>query len=149
MLSLHYFFQNSHCSFKGFLYFLYTFKDSIYMLIYHQYCRVENHSHICMQSGFHDQTKTFYIHMPGACMTIDFLVLGINQTKGYADCTVVNTCSTLTYFSVALLMENLRPVIGYCSGKTCNIQRNDLSTLFKPTLLNWLHNEWPIKTLDP
>jgi len=37
----------------------------------------------------------------------------------------------------------------YCSGKTCNIQRNDLSTFLKPTLLNWLHNEWPVKTVDP
>ena len=149
------------------------------MLIYHQYCRVENHSHICMQSEFNDQTKTFYIHVPGACMPNDFLVLGINQTKGYADCTVGNTSSALTYFSVALLKENLRPVIRwkqhgnqllheksvnfyprtfpyskkcaytYCSGKTCNIQQKDLSTLLKPTLLNWLHNNWRIKTLDP
>jgi hypothetical protein len=60
-----------------------------------------------MQSEFNVQTKAFYIHVPGACMPNDFLVLGINQTKGYADCTVGNTSSTLTYFSVAMLKENL------------------------------------------
>jgi len=62
------------------------------MLIYHQYCRVENHSHICMQSRFHDQTKTFYIHVPGACMPNCFLALGKNRTKGYADCIVGCVC---------------------------------------------------------
>ena len=34
-------------------------------------------------------------------MPNDFLVLGINRKKGYADCTIGNTSSTMTYFSVA------------------------------------------------
>jgi hypothetical protein len=33
--------------------------------------------------------------------------------------------------------------------KFATFKQNELSTLLKPTLLNWLHNEWRIKTLDP
>ena len=150
------------------------------MLILHQYCKVENHRAICMQSEFHDQTRTFYVHAPGASKPNDFLVYGINQMKGSADCFVGHTQQhTDILLCYKLLKENLRPVMrwkphgnqllhensvnfypstfpwsktcafAYYSGKTWNSQRYDLSTLLKPTLLNWLHNEWPIKTLDP